>query len=183
MFLQPEPQSSTLYIYFIYIELASTQAPFFKKLPSECTESVRNQNKDSEFWLSAHIVRAYPYMELQILRMSKWQVAACSVLSPSKSYIIELRRFWLSAYSDPYKDMRGQYVQITKIRYLCFDLVHSRYTRMAGFGRREIELMQALCIYNIYIEYYSVGGGLVMAYMPRTRGDYYTHLYCIFILQ
>ena len=52
--------------------------------------------------------------------------------------------------------MRGQYVQITKIRYLCFDLVHSRYTRMAGFGRREIELMQALCIYNIYIEYYSV---------------------------
>ena len=53
--------------------------------------------------------------------------------------------------------MRGQYVQITKIRYLCFDLVHSRYTRMAGFGRREIELMQALCIYNIYIEYYSVG--------------------------
>ena len=23
-------------------------------------------------------------------------------------------------------------------------------------GRREIELMQALCIYNIYIEYYSV---------------------------
>ena len=56
----------------------------------------------------------------------------------------------------PYKDMRGQYVQITKIRYLCFDLVHSRYTRMAGFGRREIELMQALCIYNIYKEYYSV---------------------------
>ena len=52
--------------------------------------------------------------------------------------------------------MRGQYVQITKIRYLCFDLVHSRYTRMAGFGRREIEYMQALCIYNIYIEYYSV---------------------------
>ena len=50
----------------------------------------------------------------------------------------------------PYKDMRGQYVQITKIRYLCFDFVHSRYTRMAGFGRREIELMQALCIYNIY---------------------------------
>ena len=52
--------------------------------------------------------------------------------------------------------MRGQYVQITKIRYLCFDLVHSWYTRMAGFGRREIELMQALCIYDIYIEYYSV---------------------------
>ena len=52
--------------------------------------------------------------------------------------------------------MRGQYVQITKIRYLCFDFVHSRYTRMTGFGRREIELMQALCIYDIYIEYYSV---------------------------
>ena len=27
---------------------------------------------------------------------------------------------------------------------------------MAGFGRREIELMQALCIYNRYIECYSV---------------------------
>ena len=25
-------------------------------------------------------------------------------------------------------------------------LVHSRYTRMAGFGRRVIEYMQALCI-------------------------------------
>ena len=25
----------------------------------------------------------------------------------------------------PYKDMRGQYVQITKIWYLCFDFVHS----------------------------------------------------------
>ena len=35
-------------------------------------------------------------------------------------------------------------------------LVHSRYTRMAGFGRREIEYMQALCIYNKYIECYSV---------------------------
>ena len=27
---------------------------------------------------------------------------------------------------------------------------------MAGFGRREIEHMQALCIYNRYIECYSV---------------------------
>ena len=35
-------------------------------------------------------------------------------------------------------------------------LVHSRYTRMAGFGRREIEYMQALCIYNKYLECYSV---------------------------
>ena len=35
-------------------------------------------------------------------------------------------------------------------------LVHSRYTRMAGFGRREIEYMHALCIYNKYIEFYSV---------------------------
>ena len=35
-------------------------------------------------------------------------------------------------------------------------LVHLRYTRMAGFGRREIEYMQALCIYNKYIECYSV---------------------------
>ena len=65
------PQSSTLYIYYIYIELASTQSPFFQILTYECTASVRNQNKDIEFWLSAHIVRAYPYMELQILRMSK----------------------------------------------------------------------------------------------------------------
>ena len=52
--------------------------------------------------------------------------------------------------------MRGQYVQITKIRYLCFRFctlaVHSRYSRMAGFGRREIEYMQALCINNIYIQ-------------------------------
>ena len=58
------PQSSTLYIYYIYIELASTQSPFFQNLPYECTASVLNQNKDIEFWLSAHIVRAYPYMEL-----------------------------------------------------------------------------------------------------------------------
>ena len=35
-------------------------------------------------------------------------------------------------------------------------LIHSRYTRMAGFGRREIEYMQAICIYNKYIECYSV---------------------------
>ena len=35
-------------------------------------------------------------------------------------------------------------------------LVHSWYTRMAGFGRREIEYMQALCIFNKYIEFYSV---------------------------
>ena len=41
--------------------------------------------------------------------------------------------------------------------YFCFDLVLSQYSRIAGFGRREIELIQALCIYNIYIEYYSVG--------------------------
>ena len=66
-----KPQSGTLYIYYIYTELACTQSPFFQTLPSECTVSVRNQNKDIEFWLSAHIVRAYPYMELQILRMSK----------------------------------------------------------------------------------------------------------------
>ena len=58
------PQSSSLYIYNIYIELASTQSPFFQNLPYECTASVPNQNKDIEFWLSAHIVRAYPYMEL-----------------------------------------------------------------------------------------------------------------------
>ena len=30
------------------------------------------------------------------------------------------------------------------------------YSRMAGFRRREIEYMQALCIYDIYIECYSV---------------------------
>ena len=74
---------------------------FFQNLPYECTAKVPNENKDVDFWLSAHIVRAYPYMEITNTRMSKWQVAACSVLSPSKSYIIELRRFWLSAYSDP----------------------------------------------------------------------------------
>ena len=32
---------------------------------------------------------------------------------------------------------------------------------MAGFARREIEYMQALCIYNIYIEYYSVSIPLI----------------------
>ena len=42
----------------------------------------------------------------------------------------------------------------------CLYRVHSRYTRMAGFGRREIEYMQALCIYNRYIDCYSV----VLAY-------------------
>ena len=31
------PQSSTLYIYYIYIELACTQSPFFQNLPYECT--------------------------------------------------------------------------------------------------------------------------------------------------
>ena len=35
-------------------------------------------------------------------------------------------------------------------------LVHSRYTRMASFGRREIEYMQPLCKYNKYIQSYSV---------------------------
>ena len=35
-------------------------------------------------------------------------------------------------------------------------LVYIGYTRMAGFGRGEIEYMQALCIYNRYIECYSV---------------------------
>ena len=46
------------------MELACTQSPFFQNLPYESTASVPNQNKDIEFWLSAHIVRAYPYMEL-----------------------------------------------------------------------------------------------------------------------
>ena len=55
-------------------------------------------------------------------------------------------------------------MQITKIRYLCFDLVSSRYTRMAGFRRREIEDMQALCINNIYIECYFVG---LIKYMTK----------------
>ena len=54
-----------LYIYIIYtIELACTQSPFFQNLPYESTASVPNENKDIELWLSAHIVRAYPYMEL-----------------------------------------------------------------------------------------------------------------------
>ena len=30
------------------------------------------------------------------------------------------------------------------------------YSRMEGFGRREIEYIQAQCIYNIHIERYSV---------------------------
>ena len=33
-------QSSTLYIYYIYIELASTQSPFFQNLSYKCTVSV-----------------------------------------------------------------------------------------------------------------------------------------------
>ena len=47
-------------------------------------------------------------------------------------------------------------LSIYKIYYNKCTLVLLRYTRMAGFGRREIEYMQALCIYKIYIEYYSV---------------------------
>ena len=47
-------QSSTLYIYYIYIELASTQSPFFQNLPYECTKC----KQKIEFWQSAHIVRA-----------------------------------------------------------------------------------------------------------------------------
>ena len=69
-------QSSTLYIYYINIELASTQSPFFQNLPYECTASVLNQNKDIEFWLSAHIVRAYPYMDqsMQITKIALIQL-------------------------------------------------------------------------------------------------------------
>ena len=44
-----------------------------------------------------------------------------------------------------------------KLVLCCLYRVHSRYTRMAGFGRREIEYMQALCIYNkCIIECYTV---------------------------
>ena len=39
------PQSSTLYIYYIYIELASAQSPFFQNLPYECTACVPDINK------------------------------------------------------------------------------------------------------------------------------------------
>ena len=77
--------------------------------------------------------------------------------------------------------MRGQYVQITKIRYLCFRFgtlaVHSRYSRMAGFGRREIEYMQALCIFNIYIEYYSVDNTQSMKYMLTNGATNKTNFY------
>ena len=38
-------QSSTLYIYYIYIELAYTQSPFLQNLPYECTASVPDINK------------------------------------------------------------------------------------------------------------------------------------------
>ena len=58
------PQSSTLYIYYIYIDLACTQSSFFQNLPYESNASVLNENKDVEFWVSAHIVLAYPYMEV-----------------------------------------------------------------------------------------------------------------------
>ena len=49
--------------------ICSTCFPFFRTLRYNhrvvlYTASVPNQNKDIEFWLSAHIVRAYPYMEL-----------------------------------------------------------------------------------------------------------------------
>ena len=150
-------QSSTLYIYYIYIELASTQSPFFQNLPYESTARIPNQNKDIEFWLSAHIVRAYPYMDqsMQITKIALIQLY--KILKVTKRCMQRLVICSSLVFVVPYKDMRGQYVQITKIRYPCFDLVHSRYTRMAGFGRREIELMQALCIYDIYIEYYSMG--------------------------
>ena len=39
---------------------------------------------------------------------------------------------------------------------------------MAGFGRREIEHMQALCIYNRYIESYSVVRPECLNGEPRT---------------
>ena len=78
------PQSSTLYIYYIYIELASTQSPFFQNLPSECTASVRNQNKDIEFWLSAHIVRAYPYMDQSMQSMQIASIQLYKILKVTK---------------------------------------------------------------------------------------------------
>merc|ERR1712127_813718 len=51
------------------------------------------------------------------------------------------------------RPIKGRWKELV---FSCLYRVHSRYTRMAGFGRREIELMQALCIYNRYIECYSV---------------------------
>ena len=111
-------------IYYIYIELACTQSPFFQNLPSECTASVRNQNKDIEFWLSAHIVRAYPYMDqsMQITKIALIQLY--KILKVTKRCMQRLVICSSLVFVVPYKDMRGQYVQITKIRYLCFDLVY-----------------------------------------------------------
>ena len=71
-------QINTIYIYIIYIYYIYILYIYIYILhryniraKSACHMSVLNQNKDIEFWLSAHIVRAYPYMALQILRMSK----------------------------------------------------------------------------------------------------------------
>ena len=97
-----QAQSSTLYIYIIYTQsLHQLNLPSSKTCHPSVTRVYEIKTKISNFGylhiLSAHIL----IWNLQILRMSKWRVAACSVLSPSKSYIIELRRFWLSAYSAP----------------------------------------------------------------------------------
>ena len=43
------------------------------------------------------------------------------------------------------------------------------YSRMAGFGSREIEYMQALCIYNIYIEGYSVVQPQILLKSDRSK--------------
>ena len=75
--------------------------------------------------------------------------------------------------------MREQYVQITKIQYLCFDLVHSRYSRMAGFGRRDIDYMQALCIYNIHIDCYAVDIRLTLGGLREKSATSGAHGYIV----
>ena len=79
-------------------------------------------------------------------------------------------------YLKSFLGLRGQYAQITKIQFVCLHLVHSRYTCMAGFARRDIKYMQALCTYNIYIGcYWSVHCTRPLKSSPQSSikvGDY-----------
>ena len=128
------PQSSTLYIYYIYIELACTQFPFFQNLPYESTASVPNENKDIEFWLSAHIVRAYPYMELKNTKDEQIASLCMQRFVTFKILYNWIRRFCLSAYSDPAEKFSPpalnwyiipRQAQSTLILYLCNIYIYS----------------------------------------------------------
>ena len=56
----------------------------------------------------------------------------CNIILDFKMYLFLYQTIFSFSSLCFLKDIRGQFVQITKIRYLCFDLVHSRYTRVAG---------------------------------------------------